>query len=88
VDILKKLKTGDISLADVEKIKEDEKKNYDYNILKSRTNFSILCSIFYFYHKEFVNTFFTELNEELVNDLGLKKDVDIKVIGFEGAQNF
>lgn len=88
IDILNKLKKWNISLSDVEEIKEQEKKNYDYNILKSWTNFSILYSLFYFYHKETINTFFTELNEELIEDLWIKNDVDIKVIGFEWAQNF
>lgn len=88
IDILNKLKKWNISLSDVEEIKEHEKKNYDYNILKSWTNFSILYSLFYFYHKETINTFFTELNEELIEDLWIKNYVDIKVIGFEWAQNF
>ncbi len=88
IDILNKLKKWSISLSDVEEIKEQEKKNYDYNILKSWTNFSILYSIFYFYHKDTVNIFFTELNNKIVEDLGIKNDVAIKVIGFEWAQHF
>jgi len=86
--IIKKLLIGNITLAEIETIKEDEKEKYEKNILKARKNFSILYSLYYSFHKEEIKIFFKEFVETVIENLELAQASDYTIVDFDGAQNF
>lgn len=87
-DIVRMLVKKSITMDDVEKIKQEEIQKHDNKILKSRKNFSILYALYYEFHKEKVNKFFQELQNNLITDLWLQEIATYKVVDFNGAQNF
>lgn len=87
LDILEYLKKWSITLDIIEKLKKQENDKYDYDILKTWPNFSILYMLYCAFNKQ-PNEFLEKLNEDLVNDLWLNDKVKIKKNVFDAGMNF
>ncbi len=87
--ILEKLKKSwNISFSFLEKIKIEEEKKFEKNILKSWKNYNILSSIVYYEFKNSVETSIKKFIEELELKLNIKWKVNSKFVWFEGSTNF
>ncbi|WP_121615363.1 AAA family ATPase [Virgibacillus halodenitrificans] len=85
------LTNNELTVDDIEHIKEEISSQYDTNILQAWTNFTILFQIYYDSIKEKVKMMLENIrnameNMKVVTDLGIELDSSLN--GFEWKQNF